>query len=271
MSGLNRLGIVGFYALLISICCLVFGCRSFGPSHRSSKSIPWRSNGFPGLNTHGLILGDVESRKLAAQHILRAPIGWDCPGTLDNSGYCTPLESQGENPWCAAYSIGQLLSASYWREFHFRRDFQEDRIYAAARAIDGNKGDGTTLEAVIKAAESLDWGIGLYAHIEPCEEIFDVQDVLFGVHKYGLVLVGLSITDGWMFLNKDGSIGPGTKTIGGHAVLVSGYSRELNAIWGPNWWGRAFGKNGWWYMTIDQFSGQFRYGYAAKITWRPNR
>ena len=43
---------------------------------------------------------------------LKVPPGWDCPERLDNSGYCTPLESQGNNPWCAAYSMAQLLTAS---------------------------------------------------------------------------------------------------------------------------------------------------------------
>jgi hypothetical protein len=77
----------------------------------------------------------------------------------------------------------------------------------------------------------------------------------------------MQITEGWNKLNPDGTIGPDTKAIGGHAVLVSGYSRSCNLIWGPNWWGKNWGKGGWWMMTLDQFDQQLGYGYALKIKW----
>lgn len=217
----------------------------------------------------GLKLGDIKAKKLAARHILKAPPGWDCPDRIDNSAYCTPLENQGQNPWCAAYATGQLLSASYWREFHFKHDFPEDKLYAEAKRIDGGTGNGTTLEAILDAARNIDYGIGYMAVMPEAdeEEVYEVEDVLFGVHKYGLVLVGLGITEGWNNLNPDGTIGPDNTPTGGHALLVSGYSRSCNMIWGPNWWGKAWGKGGWWMMTLDQFREQFGYGYAVKIKW----
>ena len=211
----------------------------------------------------------MKAKRLAARHILKAPPGWDCPEALDNSEYCTPLESQGQNPWCAAYSMAQLLSASYWREFHVRHDFDEGRLYKIAKSTDGSKGDGTTLDAIISAALTSELGVPYSATIpEACEEsIFEIEDVFFGLHKYGLVMVGLNITEGWNDLNADGTIGPRTQEIGGHAVLVSGYSKKCNRIWGPNWWGKSWGRNGWWMMTFEQFEAQLGYGYAVKIVW----
>jgi hypothetical protein len=262
-------------------CLILSGCSTYNPppSLPSADCDPFTDNSFFGPSTPnqnwrhagGLVLGDIKAKRLAAKHILKAPAGWDCPDRIDNSSYCTPLESQGDKPWCAAYMEAQLLSASWWREFHVRHDFPEDQLYAAAKRYDGGSGDGTTLEAIMSAAQEKDWGVGLYAHLEPCEQVFEVEDVIFAIHKYGLVMVGLQITDGWNNLNKDGSIGPGTKPIGGHALLVSGYSKSCNAIWGPNWWGKAWGKNGWWVMTLQQFEAQFGYGYAAKITWEKER
>jgi len=220
-------------------------------------------------HTGTLVLGDIKAKKLAARHILKAPPGWDCPDKIDNSAYCTALENQGPNPWCAAYSMGQLLSASYWREFHFRHDFPEDKLYAAAKAIDRNNSEGTTLESIMQAARRMDYGLGYMAAMpeEDEEQVYEVEDVIFAIHKYGLVLVGMQITEGWNKLNPDGTIGPDTKAIGGHGVLVSGYSRSCNLIWGPNWWGKNWGKGGWWMMTLDQFDQQLGYGYALKITW----
>jgi hypothetical protein len=237
---------------------------------------PWTDGSFigpsqpnPAWRAGGLQLGDIKAKRLASKHILKAPVGWDCPDTLDNSGYCTPLEHQGDKPWCAAYATGQLLSASYWREFHVKHDFPEDLLYKTAKTIEGNQQDGTTLEDILTAAENLDYGIGLRPSFGggKWESVYETEDVIFALHKYGLVLVGLQITDGWTNLNKDGSIGPGTKPIGGHALLVSGYSRTCNTIWGPNWWGRDWGKGGWWYMTLDHFTRQLGYGYGVKITW----
>jgi len=195
---------------------------------------------------------------------LKAPPGWDCPPHLDNSGYCTPLESQGNNPWCAAYSMGQLLQASYWREFHHKVDFPEAVIYAEAKKRDRIRGDGTTLDAVMAAVDRRDFGLGVIPTLTK-ERVLDVADILFAVHKFGLVLVGIQITKGWDQLNPDGSIGPAGGSMGGHAVLVSGY--DPDDIWGPNWWTRKWGQAGFWRMTRAQFADQFAYGYAVKITW----
>lgn len=211
----------------------------------------------------GLILGD---KRLAGKLVLKAPTGWDCPERLDNSGYCTPLDNQGNNPWCAAYSMEQLLSASYWREFHVKVELQQSIIYERAKLIDGLKGDGTTLEAVLKATNHFPFGLSVCPSMT-WERVDDYASALFAVHKFGLVLVGLNITTGWQKLAPNGMIGPGRSSIGGHAVLISGYSLSENTIWGPNWWGLNWGVRGWWMMKLDQFRAQLIYGYAARIAW----
>lgn len=223
----------------------------------------------PAWRAGGLILGDIKAKRLASRRTLKAPPGWDAPDRIDNSAYCTPLENQGQTPWCAAYSMGQLLSASYWREFHQRHDFPEDQLYAMAKRIDGGRGEGTTLESIMQAARLVDFGLSVKPTLDEADiqEVYEIDDVLFAVHKYGLVLVGLQITDGWNNLTPEKTIGPGTEPIGGHALLVSGYSRKCNLIWGPNWWGRSWGQNGWWMMTLDQFEAQLGYGYAIRIRW----
>lgn len=268
---------------LITICglfsaILFSGCTT-PPRHTPVLPPPsdcdgaWIDNGIRGPSLpnpswrSGLVLGDVAAKRRTARHILKAPTGWDCPERLDNSAYCTPLESQGRNPWCAAYSAGQLLSASYWRWAHVRHDMPEEALYRFAKQYDQDpRSDGTTLENILSAMSGVDLGVGIRPTIET-ESVWKLPDILFGVHKYGLVLVGLQITEGWNRLNTDGSIGPDTRSIGGHAVLVSGYDQRCRLIWGPNWWGRQWGKGGWWVMTYDQFVEQFAYGYGVKITW----
>jgi hypothetical protein len=247
------------------------------PTHSpGSDCNPWTDNSFigparpnPAWRAGGLQLGDVAAKRKASRRTLKAPPGWDCPDTIDNSEYCTPLEDQGSHPWCAAFATGQLLSASYWREFHHKIDFPEEKLYRLAKQIEGNDRDGTTLEDILLAAGQLDYGLPVQPSFGSLsgQQVWETEDVLFALHKYGLVLVGLDIQRGWQELNKDGSIGPAMGSLGGHGVLVSGYSRRCNAIWGPNWWGKNWGKGGWWYMSLDQFKKQFIYGYAVKITW----
>lgn len=263
---------------------LMTGCST--PSTGPAPVLPkqdcmdnaWTPGGFwgpaqpnPSWRHHavGLQLGDLKAKRLSARHILKAPVGWDCPARLDNSAYCTPLESQGDKPWCAAYSMGQLLSASYWRWAHIKADMPEAELYRIAKTLDPDpRSEGTTLESIISAAmcPTINLGVGLKPILET-ESVWELPDVIFAVHKYGLVLIGLQATKGWETLNKDGSIGPDKTIIGGHAVLVSGYDQPCKLIWGPNWWGKSWGRGGWWVMTYDQFSEQFGYGYGVKINW----
>jgi hypothetical protein len=208
------------------------------------------------------------AQPLSARPRLDVPDDWDCPVRLDNSGYCTPLESQGHWPWCAAYSMNQLLQASFWREFHRKVDFPEEYTYREAKTQDGIKGDGTTLNAVMNAVEGHDFGVGYLPRFEP-KGLYSLEDVLFAIHTYGIVMVGLQITKGWdsAGLTKDGMIGPDPTKCGGHAVLNSSYDLDLGHIWGPNWWTLQWGQKGFWKMTLDQFRAQFAYGCAMRINW----
>lgn len=218
----------------------------------------------------GHVGGGLLFRGIPDRHVLRSPIGWEAPRKLDNSGYCTPLESQGRNPWCAAYSMCHLLQASYWRDHNFRLDFHEGDCYAGAKRHDGITGDGTSLEAVITEAqmEDLSGGKGIMPAIQE-QVIVDPEDVVFSVHKYGLILLGLQITAGWQYPRMNGMIGGDEGKLGGHAVLCSGYDLDEDVLWGPNWWGTSWGRKGFWMMTRKQFARQFVYAYGCDISWGP--
>jgi hypothetical protein len=213
----------------------------------------------------GLIMSGLPKR---AELRLKAPVAWDCPETLDNSAYCTPLENQGQNPWCGAYSGCQLLQASYWREHGRKVQFDEATMYRHCKGVDGLQGDGTSLEAVLTVIEQFDVsGSGLRPRITEERMVEDAGDIMFAVHRYGLVMCGLAITDGWTYPKWNGMIGPGTRPLGGHAVLCSGYSLRSGIVFGPNWWGTNWGRRGFWYMSRDQFARQFMYGYGVRLEW----
>lgn len=214
----------------------------------------------------GLIFKD--SKLFRAAPILETPEPFDCPQSIDNSAYCTPLENQGREPWCAAYSMNQLLQASYWREFHSKVDFPEDKTYARAKRIDRIDGDGTTLEAVMRAVNGQNVGLKVRPYLA-YERINGVTDLLFSIHKYGIVMLGLNITQGWMNLKPYGTIGDDDTPVGGHAVLASTYNLKGERLRGPNWWGPKWGvSGGFWDASFEQVRKQLMYGYAIRITWR---
>ncbi len=218
---------------------------------------------------HGRVGGGLimTGRPLRAARILRIPPAWDAPDTLDNSGYCTPLENQGQNPWCAAYAMCQLLQASYWRETGTKLQFDEAKCYAEAKRVDKIAGDGTSLEAVLAAAENVELNASGRIPLIEDDVIDEPGSIPFAIHQRGLVLCGLQITDGWTYPRMNGMIGDGWRALGGHAVLCSGYSIPDDEVWGPNWWGTSWGQRGFWRMKTRQFTDQFIYGYGARVTW----
>ena len=212
----------------------------------------------------GLIL---TQRKTRFSVSLDTPSAFVAPNALDNSGYCTPLESQGNNPWCDSYATCQMLQASYWRDFGVQMQFDEAKHYRECKIIDGDTNEGTSLETGLKVAETIALNDKGIIPVIQAKEIEDDKDIPYAIHKYGMVLTGLRITDGWQYTRWNGMIGDGKKDLGGHAVLSSAYSFSDDFVKGPNWWGVKWGRKGFWKMTRKQFHDQFIYGYAVQIIW----
>ena len=135
-------------------------------------------------------------------------------------------------------------------------------MYARAKQIDGDvESDGTYLEAAIKAAFDLGGFNG--AEIKMKSVYNDGTDktielVKFLLHKYDFLHVGFQITEGWYSANqrdymiKDRGIG-----LGGHAVLVCGYTPEGVII--QNSWGTSWGSKGFAILPWTTFKKQFMY------------
>lgn len=271
------------WMVLGSFVLLTLGTWLSGCHSNSAAVLPDHGNSVPGFTENtffgppriipvssragGLVLGDRILKRVQARHVLAMPPSWEAPEVLDNSGYCTALKNQGQTPLCAAYSGEQMLSASFWRVYHHPRDFPVEEIYKTAKLWDGLPAgsQGTTLEGIIRAIKEA--SLGVTNPVIDVEFIVSDKDIPFACHKFGLVLVALDVTRGWERLNRDGTIGPDTTPMGGHAVLVSGYNLKTGMIWGPNWWGRSWGRNGFWMMTLAQFKAQFYYGYGIRVIW----
>ena len=198
--------------------------------------------------------------------LLKAPANFERPNAIGNWEYLTPLENQGSNPWCAAYAGCQYLQASFWRDNNFKAEFSEEKLYWAAKAIDRNRNDGTSLESIIYAAQANHFGNSHGAPTIIPELCSDWRDLVFFIHRYGFVLIGMIITDGWLF--DDGRVRDSDVDLGGHALIAHSYDAIRRVFWVANWWGRDKGANGSYEVTFDQMKDQFCSGYGLDIQWR---
>lgn len=216
----------------------------------------------------GVVGGGLHWRQPLAVPVVRTPAAFDAPAALENGAYCTPLEDQGQNPWCAAYALCCILQASAWRHYGHQTQFDEAMLYAAAKEIDGIKVDGTTLEAVVSVARTSDLTAGkLPLPAISAHYVEDAEEIPYAIHRYGLVLAGMSITEGWVYPWQNGWVSEAGKRLGGHAVVVSGYNRVSDYVRGPNSWGPKWGVAGHWVMRSGLFRDQYLGGYGIQITW----
>lgn len=217
---------------------------------------------------HGSVGGGLIFNAPLKVPVLRAPLDFDAPPELDNAQYLTPLENQGHNPWCLAYAMCQALQASYWRRHNRKLDFAEALAYETSKGCDGVKGPGTTMEAIITVARTTDLSGGKAPMPIVKETLYlESSDIVFAVHRHGLVLTGLNITEGWKYTKMNGMVGDSDRRLGGHGVLTCGYNIDEGWVKGPNWWGSKWGRDGFWQMTRDQFASQFLGAYGLDITW----
>ena len=88
-----------------------------------------------------------------------------------------------------------------------------------------------------------------------------MEEVKYAIHKFGVMLAGLNITEEWYLCgpNKTSVTGKTHRTsMGGHAVLICGYNKDGVII--HNSWGEAWGSYGFALITWDEFVREFIYG-----------
>lgn len=189
----------------------------------------------------------------------------DVPKAVDNRFYCTPIEDQGNKPWCAAYTAAAFAENVLWRRTGRISQIEPDWIYAYAKQHDGDpNGDGTTLDQVLEALRYQRTFDPKVCKVRMVGHGFlgtDEQDVKATIHRFGCFLGGFNITDEWYDLTKKGITnvtGRKGQTLGGHAVLVVGYNEA--GVWIENSWGEDWGEKGFGFIEWPAFRKQFLYG-----------
>lgn len=188
------------------------------------------------------------------------------PPHIDRRGEMLESSDQGNTPQCVAFAVAGCIEWWRWKALGIREQVDPVPIYKRAKEIDGApQEDGTTLEAGIQAAVEL----GLIPiDMTSLKRVYQT-DVQRAIHQHGVALGAFNITEGWGKAKADGWIlDLGGTALGGHAVVLSGYSNAEQ----PNWiglqnsWGdKDYGWRGFCRMKPDQFRNEFMYGLVWEV------
>lgn len=198
---------------------------------------------------------------------LRRPLGapassaaYVTPAHLDRRSELLPTSNQGNTSRCAAFAMAGWLEYYRWKYYGIGNQIDPDPIYKTAKELDGIEQEGTTLEAVLEAAQKLN--LLTHADVENLRDVSYPGDVQQAIHRYGVVLAAFDVTDQWGFANSGGWIREGGNRIGGHAVVLCGYSTVESPPWYAiqNSWGEGQGWRGFNRLGVDTFKAQFQYG-----------
>jgi hypothetical protein len=209
-------------------------------------------------------------RKATDRRFLAAPLAAVnvVPALVDLRPQLLSSSNQGNTPKCAAYSMAGWLEYYNWKYKGIAAQIDPDPIYDRAKMLDGvPEAAGTTLEAVLQAAHDLQ----LITPVETASIRFVGPDgVQQALHRYGVILAAFNIAEGWRGAAPNGWIAEGGVALGGHAVLLCGYSTVDNPPWYgiQNSWGEQQGWRGFNRMTVSLFKQQFDYGLICDFPER---
>jgi hypothetical protein len=186
----------------------------------------------------------------------------DAPDRLDVRDGLLESSDQGATAWCAAGTGAGFVEYWRWKLFNIREQIALEPIYEAAKKRDRNKGDGTTFMAVVEGLAD----IGLIKPVPPEKMMvyYTPEGIGQALHRFDVVMLGLTITDAWAHAKPDGFIPPGGGRIGGHGVLACARQRSGRMPWVgfQNTWGKKQGYRGFNRLGVQDFRDQFMYALA---------
>lgn len=203
---------------------------------------------------------DTDRRFLSAS---LAGMGYVPPVQVDLRPQLLPSSDQGTTPKCAAYAMAGWIEFYNWKYKGIADQIDPDPIYARAKFIDGNSTPGTTLESVLQAAQDL--GLIASSLIGNIRQV-TAAGVQQAIHRYGAILAAFEITESWENATPNGWIDMGGLGLGGHAVLLCGYSNIVNPPYDEPWygfqnsWGEQQGWRGFNRVKHALFQQQFKHG-----------
>jgi hypothetical protein len=180
---------------------------------------------------------------------------------IGNIGYkcwnfpSSPLQQEG--PWCVGFSGADWGICSPINDPFTNADGK--RFYDKCKIVDGDKEDGSTVHSLAKVLK--DEGL-----IDGYAFAGSVEEIKWWILNKGSVIVGTVWTEDMFLANTDNIIHPTGKILGGHAYLLSEYTKNgyfgIQNSWG-NLWGSDPTKPGKAYISETDFKSLFIYDGEA--------
>lgn len=156
---------------------------------------------------------------------------------------------QGSTPHCCAYAWLHIIEDGPVIQDHIPRYrppmFSPEKFYNRCKEIDGLPGEGTTIRAGAKVAQSL----GL---ISEYRWAITVQDVINALTWFGPVVAGTH----W-YMNMDrpsrGVMQASGRLVSGHAYVLNGVNLASEQFRVKNSSGKSWGNRGYGYISFRDF------------------
>lgn len=160
---------------------------------------------------------------------------------------------QGYKPHCVGYSWCHWLADGPITQDSSREKnvapFDPDHVYHEAQKIDawaGEDYDGTSVRAGAKVLQR-------EGFIDEYRWAWDVDTAIHALINKGPLIVGTWWYSDMYFPNDKGIITATGSKAGGHAYVVNGINLDKKLVRIKNSWGRNWGKNGFAYVSLDDF------------------
>lgn len=207
-----------------------------GAVHHDGRTFDWLSRHDERSRDHAI--------REAVRPVPRTYAKWWTPG---------PLLNQGAEGACVGMGCSAEAAASPQRlrgvDFAYAMGW-----YNRAKQIDGQPGEaysGTSVLAGMKVGVER----GLW---DGYKWAFGIRDVVQGLLQLGPVVIGIDWYDSMYETKPDGEVVVGGNLVGGHCILLTGYSpsyaRLGETIRWRNSWGPSYGKAGNGYIKAGLLS-----------------
>jgi hypothetical protein len=155
--------------------------------------------------------------------------------------------NQGQEGACVGHGVTHALMTTPLRTLVFNHQALAFGMYYGSRRIDewpGDDYDGTSVNAGMKLAREL----GLIREWRWCA---DAEEMAQAILEIGPVVIGVWWTDQMYQTDQDGLVRTDGAKVGGHCLMVNGFSRNrsVGSYTGPlfrwqNSWGTEYGVGG---------------------------
>ena len=213
------------------------------------------------------------------------------PLAVDYRTAMTPVRNQGNEGTCVAFaSVVGVKEYEDTKEFRKRIQLSPRYVYCLCKQLDGIPEEEGTYPRVAmkvllkkgvcpesfwpyrpfqadKPRHGADTKAKVY-RIKAYARLKSVTEMKRSLAINGPFLAGVEVFKGWLnrTANKTGKIplpGKGEKSIGGHAICITGYDDAQKAFLFKNSWGTGWGNRGYGYLAYEYMRRYCMDGWSA--------